>query len=152
PERAMDSMRMYFSRQDTDGYIPYRIGSYLNETIEETGLPRTSSGPFLSWICWSIYQKTKDKAFLQESLEHGEKSYEWWMRERDKDKDGLCEWGGNPVLECLRDSYNVILFDAFKEHFQLAFRLKALDLNCMLVSEAHALHDMAETLGDPEEA
>ncbi len=46
PDGAMNSQRVYFERQHPDGYINYRTGPYLEETIEFKG-KLTSSAPIL---------------------------------------------------------------------------------------------------------
>jgi glycogen debranching enzyme len=66
---------------------------------------------------------------------------------RDTDGDGLCEWGGEAVLESVRDA-RVAIWD------EVAYpaRFEALDLNCMLVQEANSLAAMARELGKKGEA
>jgi len=147
PQSAQDSQKLYFERQYKNGYIPYRVGPYLNETIDG----ETSSGPLLNWEDWEIYKINQDKRFLQEAYEHGVKFYTWWIENRDKDKDGLAEWGGNPILECLRDSHNVIFQDVLSSDVDRIKGLEALGLNCMLVREAKSLANMAKELGYGED-
>ncbi len=140
---AIDSQRNFFAMQDNNGYIPYRIGPYLRETIDGN----TSSAPLLNWENWKIYQITHDREFLKEAYYHGARFYEWWECYRDKDRDGLCEWGGNPILECLRDSHNVVFQQVLNGNRKKISALEALDLNCFLVREAEALSYMAKELG-----
>ena len=148
PEGAMDSQRNFFAMQDESGYIPYRIGPYLRETIDG----ETSSAPLLNWENWKIYSITHDRSFLEEAYEHGVRFYNWWEMYRDKDKDGLGEWGGNPILECLRDSHNVVFQVVLGGDYEQISSLEALDLNCFLVREAEALAYMATELGLKEDA
>jgi len=63
PESAMNSQRVFMERQHPDGYINYRTGPYLNESIPENG-QLTSSAPWFNWQNWEIYRVTKDKDFL----------------------------------------------------------------------------------------
>jgi len=149
PQRAMDSLRLYRARQHADGYIPYRLGSYLEETIVTRG-EHTSSGPLLAWITWEVYRRTGDRAFLAEMYPTCAANYRWWVRNRDADGDGLCEWNGFEVLECLRDSHNVIFQEVLPRRNTPPRELEALDLNCMLVSEADHLAEMAHELHRPE--
>lgn len=138
---AMNSQRVFFERQHPDGYINYRTGPYLDETIPyENQL--TTSAPWLSWINWQIYKKTRDRIFLEDAYAAGARFYEWWLKNRDADGDGLCEWGGHGVLESVRDG-KVAVWDevGWPANFE------ALDLNCMLVSEAKTLVHMARELG-----
>ncbi|MGC8898402.1 MAG: amylo-alpha-1,6-glucosidase [Bacteroidota bacterium] len=146
PMSAMNSQRVYMERQHPDGYINYRTGPYLDETIPYDH-ELTSSAPWFNWENWEIYKVTRDSAFLREAYESGKKFYKWWTMNRDSDDDGLYEWGGHAVLESVRDG-DVAVWDqvGWPSHFE------ALDLNCMLVKEAKSLASMAEELGYAEDA
>ena len=140
-ESAMNSQRVYMERQWDDGYIPYRSGPYLNETIPYAG-EYTTSAPWFNWENWEIFKISNDTTFLHEAYDSGVKFYNYWLSHRDLDKDGLCEWGAHAVLECVRDG-QVVIWDkvGWPGNFE------CLDLNCMLVKEAKALAAMANVLG-----
>jgi len=146
PELAMNSQRVFMERQYESGYINYRTGSYLDEIIEYEG-ELTSSAPWYAWINWEVYKITQDKVFLEEVYESSKKFYEFYIGNRDKDGDGLCEWGGHAVLESVRDA-SVAVWDevGWPANFE------AVDLNAMLVMEAKSLEQMALTLGETEDA
>jgi glycogen debranching enzyme len=146
PESALNSQRVYFERQHEDGYINYRTGAYLDEVIEHEG-ERTASGPFYSWINHELFQATGDRVFLEEAYASGARFYEWWLSNRDKDGDGLVEWGGHAVLESLRDGLVAVW-----HHVGWPSNFEALDLNVMLVKEARSLAEMARALGDADAA
>jgi hypothetical protein len=145
PQGAMNSQRIYMERQLDNGYINYRTGPYLDETIPYNN-QYTTSAPWFNWENWEIYKVTQDKDFLREAYESGKKFYKFWLENRDADKDGLCEWGGHAVLESVRDGY-VAVWDqvGWPSNFE------ALDLNCMLVMEAKSLANMARELGREDE-
>jgi glycogen debranching enzyme len=69
------------------------------------------------------------------------------VKSRDTDGDGLCEWGGEAVLESVRDA-RVAVWD----EVGLPGEFEAVDANSMLVMEAKALSAMAAELGRPGEA
>ncbi|GAB4374735.1 MAG: hypothetical protein Kow0042_19570 [Calditrichia bacterium] len=146
PLSAMNSQRVYLERQWPDGYINYRTGPYLNETIPYNG-QFTTSAPWFNWENWEIFQIAADTAFLGEAYQSGKLFYQYWLNNRDADGDGLCEWGAHAVLECVRDG-QVAVWDqvGWPSNFE------CLDLNCLLVSEAAALAEMAERLGLSNEA
>jgi len=146
PAGAMDSQRFFALRQDTDGYIPYRIGPYLNETIETDG-QRTTSAPWYAWTNWEVYRITHDRTFLEQMYTSSKRLYRWYTSHRDRDGDGLCEWGGDAVLESVRDA-RVAVWDQVAPPTEV----EALDLNCMLVMEAESLAEMARELGLFDEA
>jgi len=146
PISAMNSQRVYKERQYENGYINYRTGAYLDEIIEHNG-QLTSSAPWYSWLNWEVYKITKDEAFLKEMYESSKKFYKFYVDNRDSDRDGLCEWGGEAVLESVRDAL-VAVWDqvGYPTNFE------SIDLNCMLVMEAKSLENMAKKLGLPQEA
>lgn len=146
PLGAMNSQRVYRQRQYPNGYINYRTGSFLDEIIEENG-ELTSSAPWYSYLNWEVYQMTRDKVFLKEMYDSSVKFYNFYTTNRDKDSDGLCEWGGEAILESVRDAL-VAVWDqvGYPSNFE------GLDLNCMLVMEAKSLEAMALELGLNDEA
>ncbi|RPH37417.1 hypothetical protein EHM92_02745, partial [bacterium] len=96
PVSAMNSQRVYRERQLKDGYINYRTGSYLDETIPHAG-QLTTSAPWYAWQNWEIYRISKDRKFLEEMYESSSSFYQYYVANRDSDADGLCEWGGEAV-------------------------------------------------------
>lgn len=145
PLSAMNSQRVYLERQHANGYINYRTGPYLDETIS-TERQLTTSAPWYAWQNWEIFKVTGDKQFLKE-MYLSSKAFFDFVVSRDSDGDGLCEWGAHAVLESVRDGL-VAVWDqvAWPANFE------ALDLNAMLVQEAKALAHMASALGYPIEA
>ncbi|MBI3586586.1 MAG: hypothetical protein HY088_05610 [Ignavibacteriales bacterium] len=146
PLSAMNSQRVFRERQLADGYINYRTGPYLDETIPYEG-QLTTSAPWYAWQNWEVYKISKDKKFLREMYESSVLFYNYYVKNRDSDGDGLCEWGAHAVLECVRDGL-VAVWDkvGWPSNFE------ALDLNCMLVQEEKALSAMALELGLSSEA
>ncbi|MCD4775191.1 MAG: hypothetical protein K8S15_03970, partial [Candidatus Aegiribacteria sp.] len=144
-QSAMNSQRVYMERQWADGYINYRTGPYLNETIPHAG-QYTTSAPLFSWENWEIYRITGDTLFLRDAYQSGSEFYRYWLDNRNADEDSLCEWGAHAVLESLRDGY-VAVWDqvGWPANFE------GLDLNVMLVSEAYSLAQMALELGNTSE-
>lgn len=156
PEGAQNSHRVFAERMNSrsdwpDGYIPYRVGPYLNETLYWAN-EYSSSAPWFNWETWEIFQVTGDTSFVRDLYPYGVKFHNFWLRERDDDQDGLCEWGGDAFLESVRD-YNVIwhLLGGYADPHN-ANKVEALDLNCELVMEEKALARMAAVLGRSDEA
>ena len=146
PVSAMNSQRVYMERQHADGYINYRTGPYLGETIPYNN-QLTTSAPWFNWENWEIYKVTKDREFLREAYDSGEMFFNYWLTNRDSLHDGLCEWGGHAVLESVRDG-DVAVWDqvGWPSNFE------GPDLNSMLVEEAKTLESMANVLGKTREA
>jgi len=146
PEGAMNSQRVYMDRQRKDGYINYRTGPYLNETIETNG-KSTTSAPWYNYENLEIYKVTKDLTFLKEAYESGSRFYRFYVASRDSNNNGLCEWGAHAELESVRDA-RVAVWDkvGWPSNFE------GPDVNAMLVREAKSLAEMAEILSLPQEA
>ncbi|MEI6899693.1 MAG: trehalase family glycosidase [Bacteroidota bacterium] len=146
PKGAMNSQRIYFERQHPNGYINYRTGPYLNETIEYNH-QLTSSAPWFNYQNLEIFKITKDKVFLQDAYQSGLRFYEYFVASRDSNQNGLCEWGAEASLESVRDA-RVAVWDqvGWPSNFE------GPDINSMLVVEANSLAEMAALLGKNEEA
>jgi hypothetical protein len=150
PKSAMDSQRVYMQRQAADGYIHYRIGPYIARDFPDSG-EKTSSAPFYSWINWEIFLVAKDRTFLEEAYASSVKYVNYMMTTRDKNGNGLYEWGGTAFLESVRDGENVV-WKALALEGGTPRSVEALDLNCMIVNELSSLAAMAEELGKKDEA
>lgn len=146
PTSAMNSQRVYAERQYDNGYINYRTGSWLDEKIEYKG-ELTSSAPWYNWINAELFKSTRDTAFLREMYASGKAFYQFYTQNRDKDGDGLCEWGGHAVLESVRDAA-VAVWD----EVGWPAEFEGVDVNSMLVMEARSLAFMARALGLDAEA
>jgi len=146
PVSAMNSQRVFMERQHENGYINYRTGPYLDETIFTRG-QFTSSAPWYAWENWEIFKITKDKRFLEEMYTSSTLFYKYYTSSRDRDEDGLCEWGAHAVLESVRDAY-VAVWD----EVGWPSLFEGLDLNSMLVNEAQSLARMARELGRDKDA
>jgi glycogen debranching enzyme len=137
----MNSQRVFMDRQKPDGYINYRTGPWLNETIETNGTP-TCSAPWFNYENLEVYKITGDRQFLKEAYISGKKFYQYYLANRDSNNNGLCEWGGHAELESVRDA-RVAVWDKVG----WAANFEGPDVNSMLVREAKSLAEMAEQLG-----
>ena len=147
---AEDSQRVFMDRQRADGYIAYRIGPYVTKTFPLEG-EDTSSAPFFNWTNWEIYQVSHDRQFLQQAYESGSRFADYVLKTHNKDGDGFLEWGGNAMLECVRDELDVI-WSLFGGGDASPKKVKSLDLTVMMVKETRALAAMAKELGRPADA
>ena len=153
---AMDSQRVYIEQQSEDGLIAYRHGPRGAQTYPHEGKP-TTSAPFFSWINWEIFQIAKDREFLAEAYEAGDKYVEWLKINRDVDQDGLFEWGPYGIIENVRDWFNAV-FQVTEERrldkgeLDISDKLECLDLSLMVVKEMRSLAAMADELGKSDAA
>lgn len=150
PPSAMDSQRVFAERQREDGYIGYRIGPYVNRTFPFQG-EDTTSAPFYNWTNWEVYRVAGERRFLEEAYESGARFARWFIKNRDRDRDGLFEWGGHAILECVRDGFNAV-YDLFGGTADVPRRFEALDLSLMMVKELRSFEAMAGELRKSAEA
>ena len=162
PQSAQNSQRVYMEQQRDDGLIAYRHGPrgaqdyphychYIRDSVP------TTSAPFFSWINYEIYKVSGDRKFLEEAYASGVKYTNWLIKNRDKDRDGLFEWGPYGIIENVRDWYNVV-FQVSKERYldvpkeDISDELECLDLTAMVIKEMRSLSAMAEALGNKKAA
>ncbi len=148
--RALDSQRVYIERQLPDGWLPSRAGPYpLRESMVKGR--RTAAPPFFNWITWELFGLSGDPKFLAQAHESGSRFVRYLMRSRDRDGDGLFEWGGDAARESGRSEFNVI-WQSLGGRPVSPGLVEALDLNCLLVREMDSLARSAAELGRTEEA
>ena len=151
---AEESQLIYVEQQYPDGLIPYRVGPRGPQVYPHEGVG-TTSAPFFSWTNWEIYQVSHDKDFLKTVYQAGKKYIGYLDRERDKDHDGMYEWGPYGIIENVRDGWNVV-FQLFSEGEDegrdISDELDALDLTTQVANEVYYLHRMAQELGYREDA
>lgn len=153
PRLAIGSQRNFMAVQGKDGYMPYRVGAYFTRTFPAGG-EKTTSAPFYCWTNLDIYRLAETSGrvprdelhqFLRDSYNSGKKFVEYLWNTRDKNRNGLLEWGGHTLLECVRDYLNAV-FDLLGKAPETLNQLEALDLNCMMVKEMRSLRQMAQLL------
>ncbi len=156
PQSAENSQKVFAEQMDSNpnwqkGYIPYRTGPYLNEVNYLAG-EYSSNAPWFSYENWEIFEAGNDTSFLKDIYDKSKEFYNFWVTDRDDNKDGLSEWGGHSFWESVRD-YNVIwdLLGGWSDPHS-ANKVDALDLNCELVMEAKSLSKIAYALGMNDEA
>ncbi len=147
---AQESQRIYIDQQYDDGLIAYRHGPRGPQVYPHDG-KATTSAPFFSWTNWEMYSVSKDKQFLKDAYEAGADYIRYMEKERDKDQDGMFEWGPYGIIENVRDGWNVV-FQLFSEGEDegrdISDELEALDLTLQIANEMRYLQLMAKELGD----
>ena len=152
PQSAVASQRIFIEQQYPDGLIPYRVGPRGPQCYPRKGIG-TTSAPFFAWTSWEVYRVSGDREFLKDAYHAGARFLEYLDRERDKDGDGMYEWGPYGIIENVRDGWNVV-FQLFSEGEDegrdISDELEALDLTCQVANEAYHLSLMARELDDRE--
>ncbi len=148
---AEGSQRIYMDQQQPDGLIPYRVGPRGPQTYPKDGVG-TTSAPFFSWTNWEIYKVSHDRAFLQQAYRAGSRYVHYLEKNRDKNHDGLYEWGPYGIIENVRDDWNVV-FQMFNptralNGSDISNQIKCLDLSSQVANEMYYLGLMVGALGD----
>ena len=150
PVSAQESQRVYIDQQYDDGLIAYRHGPRGPQVYPHEGIP-TTSAPFFSWTNWEIYTVSKDRAFLKDAYQAGARFIRYLEAERDRNKDGMFEWGPYGIIENVRDGWNVV-FQLFSEGEDegrdISHELDVLDLTAEVANEMYYLKLIAKELGD----
>lgn len=150
PEQAKDQVRAMFDYQTPDGMIVDCIYSDMSENND-----RNSKPPLASWAVNEIFEQTNDTAFVKEIYPQLLSYYQWWFRERDHDKNGICEFGScDGTLEAAAwesGMDNAIRFDNSKmiENNPGAWSIdqESVDLNYFLAFEYRLLKKLSAVAG-----
>ena len=152
PELAKDQIRAMYDFQKANGFIPDCI--YRDTAIEANNY-RNTKAPLSAWSVWKVFKVTKDTAFVKEMYHRITKYHSWWYKDRDHDKDSICEYGSTDgtLIAAKWESGmdNAIRFDEsdILENSENAYSLnqESVDLNAYLYAEKIFLSNMANILG-----
>lgn len=156
-ELAENQIRAMFDFQEPNGFIPDCI--FRDTSIEKNNYRNTKS-PLSAWAVWEVFLKSGNKAFLEEMFSKLEKYHYWWYKDRDHDKDGLCEFGATDgTLEAAKwesGMDNAVRFDHTKllKNHDKAYSMnqESVDLNTFLWKEKHYLEKIAKELNQSSKA
>ena len=161
PELAKNQIRTMFDFQNEAGMIVDCINTDETKNFESWNLNWLNTKPPLaSWSVWKVYEKTNDKNFLKEMYPKLVKYHKWWYKNRDHDKNGLCEYGSSlpKVYACKWESGmdDGVRFDKSKmlKNSETANSLdqESMDLNSFLVQEKEFLSKISAELGNKKES
>lgn len=102
PEVAKNGVRAMFDyqikpnhpiRPQDAGMIIDCVFYYNEEQGSGNWNERNSKPALASWSVWTIYEETGDKDFIAEMYPKLKDYHQWWYRNRDHDKNGVCEYG-----------------------------------------------------------
>lgn len=143
-----------YNRRPDGGFSTCRMGRHQMDAF--------TNPPTLTWAAGRIYHLTGDHNFLEAVYPALREWFHWMKRERDRNRDGLYEWGVNPDfatdwpvlmagrLESGLDN-SPMYYDVptSEEHHTLA--MNCVDLCSFQALAAESLASMAEALGRDDE-
>ena len=156
PFLAKEQIRVLFDYQFENGMIPdfvSRNKKYNNH--------RDTKPPLSTWAVEKIYDADKDLAFVEEMYSKLVSYHQWWYKDRDFDKDGLCEYGSTDgtLIAAMWESGmdNAVRFDdakMLKSKNPLAWSVdqESVDLNAYLYDEKLGLERFARLLNKDDDA
>ncbi|MCL3779430.1 glycoside hydrolase [Prolixibacteraceae bacterium JC049] len=155
PELAKDGIRSMFDYQNEAGMVADCIYFDLKENNW-----RDTKAPLAAWSVWKVFEATSDTAFVQELYPKVLKYHNWWYIDRDRDKNGICEYGstdGTLVAAKWESGMdNAVRFDDTKiakiHDTAWSFNQESVDLNAYLQKEKDYLAKMARLLNKRADA
>jgi len=89
-ELAYSNIKAILSEITDDGFIP-NFGASSRKSEDR------SQPPVGSYCVWKIYLQHRDLRILEETYDSLKTWHKWWFTARDGNKNGLLEWGSNPI-------------------------------------------------------
>ena len=123
-----------------------------------------SQPPIGSFIVWLIYQRSSERSLLELAYPALLSNHDWWWRERDRNGDGLVEYGTSDVGSGLYIGTKLAAKDESSmdnspvhDEAELDTQLRTLNchdvgLNSLLVLDGEMLARIARQLGDQHTA
>lgn len=140
-ELAKEALHAVLTQIRPDGFMPHMMNPVDSSDVTQPQV--------LSWGVWEVYQKTGDRAFLEEHVEALDKYLTWDMDNRDKNHNGLLEWLTEPddiLCKCGESGLdNSPRFDFDEE-------MDAVDFSSFLAHDALYLSYIYNELGNKEDA
>ena len=150
PKLAKSNILSMFDYQDEFGMVADCI-----YTDKKENNWRDTKPPLSAWAVWNVYKQTGDKRFAKQMFGKLIKYHNWWYRNRDNNKNGLCEYGstdGTRVAAGWESGMdNAVRFDNAKmiktNDKAWSFDQESVDLNAYLYAEKLYLAKLAKLLG-----
>lgn len=151
-QKAKDQVRAMYDFMEEDGFIPDCV--YRDTLIEKHNYRNTKS-PLSAWAVWKIYEEDADTSFISEIYPKLIKQHNWWYKNRDHDRDSICEFGstdGSLIAAKWESGMdNAVRFDSSKivKNHDGAYSLdqESVDLNSFLFAEKWYISNLAGVLG-----
>jgi putative isomerase len=155
PELAKSNILSMFDYQDEHGMVADCI-----YTDKKENNWRDTKPPLAAWGMWKVYEQSQDLEFLKGLYPKLVLYHNWWYKNRDHNKNGLCEYGatdGTRIAAAWESGMdNAVRFDQaqlFKNNdYAWSLDQESVDLNAYLYAEKEYLAKIAEALGLQQES
>lgn len=139
-DMARDSLWSILSQQSEDGFIAHMYGPDGRRS-------KVTQPQVLAWATWCFYEKTKDKAFIEQCLPILKKYLLWAVKARDINQNGLLEWAtdySNVTCRCDESGLDN------SPRFDTLDTLDAVDFSAYLAHDAGYVAKICAELGDEQ--
>ncbi|MDD3946365.1 MAG: trehalase family glycosidase [Clostridia bacterium] len=140
PEIAEEAIEAVMHCQKKNGMIPHMMTPYR--------VSRITQPPVLAWGVWKVYQKTKDKSFLERMAFKLSKYLLWDIKHRDHNQNGLPEWKMEHNKHCRCGECGM----DNSPRFDNAKKMDAVDFSCFLANDCLYLSKIFSELKDGKNA
>ena len=123
-----------------------------------------SEPPVGAYVVWKVYKICHDKSILKWAYPRLKRYHKWWFTARDGNKNGLLEWGSDPIgTDLFRNTRIAAIFESGLDNSPMydeveferethTINLDDVGLNSLYTLDAWALYQIAEELGLEEDA
>lgn len=154
-ELAQSNILSMFDYQDEHGMIADCVYADKKENNW-----RDTKPPLAAWSVWKVYEQSHDLGFLKAIYPKLVRYHQWWYKNRDHNKNGLCEYGatdGTRIAAAWESGMdNAVRFDhaiLFKNNdYAWSLDQESVDLNAYLYAEKEYLAKIAEVLSLADES
>ncbi len=152
---AKENVRSMFDFQNQAGMVADCV---YHDSIENNW--RDTKPPLAAWAVWQIFENSNDTAFVKEMYPKLIKYHQWWYKNRDNNKNGLCEYGstdGSLIAAKWESGMdNAVRFDNSKilknENGEWSIDQESIDLNTFLQKEKEYLAKLAFVINFQEDS
>ncbi len=127
-----------FDVQQNDGFIPHMARP---DCISDITQP-----PVIAWGAWLVYEKSRNKEFLNTVLKNNKAFLLWCAKNRKKNNTELYSWHTNPELNNRCDESGM----DNSPRFDTESDLYAIDFSCYMANETRFMKKIADELEDKE--
>lgn len=150
PELARSQIRAMLERQNEAGMVADCV---FADSSQDNWL--NTKPPLAAWAVAAVYAATGDREFVREVYPRLWRYHRWWYAQRDRDRDGLCEYGSTcddlTAAKWESGMDNAARFDDARvvAHGPGAWTLDqaSADLNAYLYAEKRCLARLARLIG-----
>jgi len=130
---AKDSIKAMLTFVDKEGFLSH----WVKYSGKRSKIPQP---PVLAWATWELFQRSRDKDFLQFCYPRLKSYIMWDISNQDRDGNGLLEWHDSDAS----GMDNSPRFDG-------ASHSASIDFNCFLANELKYLAEISRVLNAGEE-